>query len=142
MVILLETINITRTVNVKVKVTDTYKRKVMVEIQETIRRLDLELQHLEFHGKRMLVELEKNNPNGIPKAKEHIQLQKNKRLETKEKFTQSLKEIAGLAIGSEVLHSNVESPVEVRVGDDWNKVMGMEIVICDEKVIEIRPEKV
>jgi len=137
----MESIKINRPVHVKVKVTEGYKRQVAVEVQESIKRIDMELQHLEFQSRKILNGFEKQNTNGILKFKEKIKKEKQKRVETKEKLTQKVKEIAQLANGGEVLQGTMESIEEVKVGDNWNKVMGMEILLCDEEVIEIRPRK-
>jgi len=51
---------------------------------------------------------------------------------------EKLKEVGKLTPGEEVIHGRVESIVELKVGDDWNGVMGVEVVLEDGKVIEIR----
>ena len=136
-----EELTIKRSVLVKVKVTEGFKMNMAIEAQETIKKLDAELQHLDFQSKRMAAELEKKNPAGLPGAKQHIENEKQKRLQAKEKLTEQLRAIGKMAIGSEVVHGSLESFTQIKVGDDWGEVMGVEVVVCDGKIIEIRRNK-
>lgn len=131
-------LTVKRPVVVKVKVTEKFKNQMAAEIQETVRKLDAELQQLDFQIKRMVSELEKKNPAGIPAAKQQVETEKQKRIQAKGKLTEQLKNIGKIAIGSEVVQGTMESITEINVGDDWQDIMGVEIIICDNKIIEIR----
>ena len=111
------------------------------EIQEAVRKLDSESQQLDFQVKRMVAELEKKNPPGIPAAKQHVENEKQKRIQAKAKLTEQLKNVGIMAIGSEIVQGSLESVTEINVGDDWYEIMGVEIIVCDNKIIEIRRRK-
>ena len=128
-------------VTIKVIVTEDFKRKLASELQENLRKIESDLHYLEFQSKRMISELEKQNPQGIPAAKQHLDSQKNKRLEAKTQITERLKDIAKMAIGSEIVHSTVESIREIKVGDSWSDILGVEIIVRDEVIIEFREKK-
>ncbi len=131
-------LTIKRQVLVRVKVTEDFKKKMASEVQEAVKRLDAELQQLDFQVKRMAAELEKKNPAAIPAAKQHVENEKQKRVQAKAKLTEQLKNIGKMAIGAEVVQGTLESMTQINVGDDWNDIMGMEVVVCDNKIIEIR----
>jgi methyl coenzyme M reductase subunit D len=131
-------LTIKRPVVVKVKVTENFKNQMAAEIQETVRKLDAELQQLDFQIKRLVSELEKKNPAGIPAAKQQVESEKQKRIQAKGKLTDQLRNIGKIAIGSEVVQGTMESITEINVGDDWQDIMGVEVIICDNKIIEIR----
>ncbi|HBC92090.1 MAG TPA: hypothetical protein DCZ10_04080, partial [Pelotomaculum sp.] len=57
----MKAIHLIRPVLVKVKVTDAYKRAVAAEVQEALRRVELELQNLDFQERRLVPELEEKN---------------------------------------------------------------------------------
>jgi hypothetical protein len=138
----METLTIKRPVLVKVRVTENYKMLAAAEVQESIKKLELELQQLEFHSKRMLSELEKQNPQGVTAAKQHLEAQGKKRLENKHQLLGKLKEIGKWANGSEIVQGTLETITELKVGDAWSEVFGIEVVLCDDKIIEIRnPQK-
>jgi len=133
----MESIIIKRPVIVKVKVTELFKNRMAAEIQEAVKKLEAELQQLEFQSKRMIAELEKRNPAGIPAAKQHLEQEMQKRLQGRQKLTDQLKSIGKMAIGSEVVQGTLESTSELKVGDDWNEIMGVEVLVCDDRVIAI-----
>jgi len=131
-------LKIKRPVIVKVKVTEGFKARMAAEIQENIKRLDAEMQQLEFQVKRMAAELEKKNPQGIPAAKQHVENERQKRINAKNKLTEQLKNIGRIAIGAEVVQGSLESYTEINIGDNWEDIMGVEVLVCDNKIIDIR----
>lgn len=134
----MESLTLIRPVLVKVKVTEGYKKAAAVELQDAARRIELELQHLDFQEKRLVSELEKKNPQGIPAARQHLEQERRRRAESRQKLIDRLKEIGQLALGSEVVYGKMESPVEIKVGDDWRKILGAEIILQDGVVVAIR----
>lgn len=134
----MESLTLIRPVLVKVKVTEGYKKAAAAELQDAVRRIELELQHLDFQEKRLISELEKKNPQGVSAARQHLEQERQRRVENRQKLIDKLKEVGQLALGSEVIYGKMESPVELRVGDDWRSVLGVEIVLQDGIVIAIR----
>ena len=47
-------------------------------------------------------------------------------------------EIHRLAIGAEINQGTLERQVELKVGDDMNEILHVEVVVKDDKVIAIR----
>lgn len=134
----MDTINLIRPVLVKVKVTDDYKRAAAAKVQESLKRVELELQQLDFQERRLVPELEKNNPQGFAAARQRLDQERSLRQEKRRQLLDHLKGIGQLAPGTEVLFSKMESPVELKTGDEWSKVLGVEVIIQDGIVIEIR----
>lgn len=134
----MEKLTLIRPVLIKVKVTEGYKKAAAAELQEAVRRVELELQHLDFQEKRLVSELEKKNPQGIPAARQHLNQERQRRAESRQKLLDRLKEVGQLAIGSEVAYGKMESVVELKVGDDWRGVLGVEVVLQDGIVAAIR----
>lgn len=130
-------LTITRPVMVKVRITDSYKKNLAQELQQGAAKMELELQHLELQS-RKLQELAKKNPNGVENALAQLAQEKQKRLDTRQKLLDKIKEVGNLVNGIEIIHGKVESLVEVGIGDDWQKLMNAEIVIEDGKVVDIR----
>lgn len=133
-----EGLTIKRPVIVKVKVTENFKKEMRLELQEALVKVDAELQQIDFQLKRMLIELDKRNPNGIPSARQQVEIERQKRLQAKANLVEQQKNLEKIAIGSEVPQGSMESIVEINVGDDWRDIMGVEVVICDNNIIEIR----
>ncbi len=134
----MESLTVKRQVTVKAKVTDTFKKAAAAKIQETIKKLDLELANIEFQLKRTVAELEKLNPQGISAAKQHYEKEHDKRLRAKEQLTQEIKQLGKIPIGSEVVQGTLDNFTEIKVGDRWTDLFNVEIVVCDDQVTEIR----
>ncbi|WP_034638962.1 YlqD family protein [Desulfofalx alkaliphila] len=127
----MQSITITRPVVIKVRVTEEYKQLVAAELQRAVQRLDLELQQLDFYKKKLTRDAARQHL-------EQIDSQIKERLQKKQRLLDRIKEIGGLVPGTEVIHGRVESMVEIKVGDDWNQVMNVEILVENGKVLEIR----
>lgn len=123
---------------VKVKVTEDYKKKISAEIQQAVRQLDLQMQHFEFKARRVVAELEKQNPQSIPAARQQLEQERGRLLEARQKLMEKLKEVANLSPGEEVIQGQVQALVELQVGDNWQNLAGWEIVLEDNVVREIR----
>lgn len=133
----MEKIVVKRQIPVKAIVTEGLKRKLAADVQEAIKKLDLELQQLEFSLKKVQLEL-KADPQRLMAAQQQITTEIKKRQDTRNQLLAKLKEIGRLNVGEEVVQGLVEGLIEVQVGDRWDKVMHMEIVLKDNVVVEIR----
>jgi hypothetical protein len=125
-------------VTVKAKVTEQLKARLAAEIQDAIRKTDMELQQIDFHAKRALAEQAKLDAQGLTALRQQIDAEKGKRLEFKTHMTEKLKETAELELGSEIVQGNMERTVTVSVGDDLHAIMSAEILLEDGKIIAFR----
>lgn len=115
-----KSIIVTRPVVVRIRVTERYKTALLQQIEYSVRRLDLELQRLERPGAPQLAD------------------ERQKRIEARQKLVEQAQGVRRLQPGDEVLHGRVESLVRLAVGDDWQSVMGVEVLLEDGRVVEIR----
>ena len=125
-------------VTIKAKVTDELKRKMVAEIQDNIKKVDLEIQQVEFQGKRMLTEQAKVDAQGLPALRQQIDMERQKRLDFKNHLLQQLKETEAIENGSEVVQGKLERLVEIKVGDDMQSIMNAEILLEDGKIVAFR----
>lgn len=125
-------------VTIKAKVTEDLKARLAAEIQDGIKKADIELQQIEFHAKRVMAEQAKQDAQGLVALRQQIEEEKQKRFEFKNHMTEKLKETAQLEIGAEIVQGTMERFITVSVGDDLHKIMGSEILLEDGKVIAFR----
>jgi len=133
-----ERVTVTRPVIIKVVVTEDYKKGLAAQLRESLRRTEIELQRLEFEGRRQLMELEKHHPAGVAAARERLAQEKKKREELRQGLLEKLQLVVQLELGTEVVHGQLESLVEVAVGDSWRRLMAVEIVVRDGLIVAIR----
>jgi len=119
--------------------TDKMRSSLEEEYQNTIQRMEIELEQLEFQSKKMLQDSAKKGPEAYRIVHERLQKEGKSRKDKINHMKELQKQLRLLPEGSEMVHSQVESEVEVNVGDHWDKLMGKtEIIIEDGIVIEIR----
>ncbi|WP_027938161.1 YlqD family protein [Anaeroarcus burkinensis] len=125
-------------VTIKAKVTEELKQRLTAETEEALQGVELELQQIEFHAKRLLAEQAKQDAQGLVALRQQIEAEKQKRLEFKNEMLAKLKATQELELGSEIVRGQLERVVDVKVGDDLNKIMGSEILLEDGKVLAFR----
>ncbi len=134
----IENLTIKCPVTVKAKVTEDLKAHLAAEIQEAIKKADLELQQIEFHAKRMMAEQAKQDAQGLVGLRQQIDAERQKRLDFKNHMLEKLKETAQLEIGAEIVQGTMDRVVTVSVGDDLHKMMATEILLEDGKIVAFR----
>src|SRR5690606_18861133 len=107
----MESISLKRQVAIKAIVTETFKQQDTAEIQQALQQLDLNLQQLEFQGKRAIADMEKQtiSPAG-PQAqaqmnalKDSIEQERQRLLGGKQEMLQRLNMVSQLEMNSEFL---------------------------------------
>ena len=134
----MESITLKCPVTIKARVTEELKKTMAAEIQEGMKKAEMELQQIEFHAKRVLSEQAKLDAQGLIALRQQIEDEKQKRLEFKSHLTEKLKETAELEVGSEIVQGTLEQIVTVKVGDDLHKFMATEILLEDGKILAFR----
>lgn len=130
---------IRRPVQVKLILTESTRNRFLEEIEEQVKRLRMELEQLQFQGKKLLSDAQRRGPAAVEMVRERLAREERARRERIEALKAQAEQLRALPEGSEVLYTTVESDVEIRVGDDWNALMnGAEIVIKDGVVVAIR----
>jgi hypothetical protein len=133
-------------VTVKAKLTEKLKTRMLNDMDEAIKRAELEVQQLNIQEKRVLDENKPANPdvptpdeiNRIGAIQQQFGQEKQKRLQYRQETMSKREELDGLAIGAEIVQGTLERQVEVKVGDDMREIMNVEILVEDDKIVAIR----
>lgn len=134
----MSTITLKCPVTIKSKVTAALKEQMADEIKEAMAKIDMELQQIEFHAKRLMTEQVRSDVQGLTALRQQIDGEKQKRLELKNHMQEKLKETGQLEIGAEIVQGTMDQLVTVQVGDDLQKLMSREILLEDGKILAIR----
>ena len=114
------------------------EEQLVAEIKEAMAKIDMELQQIEFHAKRLMTEQVRSDVQGLTALRQQIDGEKQKRLELKNHMQDKLKETSQLEIGAEIVQGTMEQLVTVQEGDDLQKLMSREILLEDGKILAIR----
>lgn len=134
----MKTITLKCPVTVKSKVTDVLKEQLVAEIKKAMAKVDMELQQIEFHAKRLMTEQVRSDVQGLTALRQQIDGEKQKRLELKNHLQEKMKETSQLELGAEIVQGTMEQMVTVQEGDDLQKLMNREILLEDGKILAIR----
>jgi hypothetical protein len=134
----MKTITLKCPVTVKSKVTAVLKEQLVAEIKEAMAKVDMELQQIEFHAKRLMTEQVRSDVQGLTALRQQIDGEKQKRLELKNHLQEKMKETSQLELGAEIVQGTMEQMVTVQEGDDLQKLMNREILLEDGKILAIR----
>lgn len=124
-------------VAVKAKVTEDLKQKIIGDLQNTIKKMDLDLEQFEFQAKRALHQAA-NDLSMLPALREQIDIERNKRTAARNDAAAKLKRAEALEMGAEIGHGTLERTVEVAVGTNIDALMGAEILTEDGVIIAFR----
>ncbi|RIV21060.1 hypothetical protein D2Q93_10770 [Alicyclobacillaceae bacterium I2511] len=131
--------SIRQPVAVKFILTEDTKQQILTEQRRQIEQITASLEQLEQGGRQALEQAMAQGGDVAAKIKEQVEQQKQSHLQQREQLIQQIQQIQQMSIGTEVPNMNVETTVEVHVGDDWGKILlGSEVIVKDGIVHEIR----
>lgn len=126
-----------RPVTIKALVTDGLKQRLRADMQEAIKILEEETVRLDSEVKR--AQLMGNIPSQqLLQLNQVIQQEKAKRADRRAQLEDEMRAVDALPMGSEIVQGQAQSLTTVAVGDDLEAALGVEIVIRDGKITEIR----
>ncbi|HOK54290.1 MAG TPA: YlqD family protein, partial [Armatimonadota bacterium] len=109
------------------------------ELNKTLTRVEFASQQLDMQLRRYVPEVAKVDLEQAGRLRREIEGERQRHENMRAEIKERLDEVTGLEIGSEFEQGNVESYVDVAVGDNLiEKLSGAEIVIKDGIIQEIR----
>jgi len=142
-----DSIQLTRQVAIRTIVTENFKTQVSEEIARNLQQIETEMQQMEFRVKRAIADLEKkagaaataDDRAQIGNLRAQLETEKIRLNQLKEDMQGQSKALVELPIGSVVTQFTLESPIEVKVGENvFQKLEGGEILVKDGIVQEIK----
>ncbi|HYF95606.1 MAG TPA: YlqD family protein [Symbiobacteriaceae bacterium] len=130
-------IQILRPVTIKAKVTEGLKVRLANELHAAMQMIDDEMQQLESQVKRAQLTATISAQQQM-QLRQLVEQEKAKRADKKAQIHEELQAIQALPMGSEVVQGTAQSLATIDVGDDYDALVSLEVVVEDGKVIAIR----
>lgn len=128
-----------RPVIVKHVVTESFKDQVLDEIQRALEQVDGNLTQLDFQARRMIAELERQDPQRASQAREELRRERQRQETIREELQLKRRQIETLEDGSIFVAGSYDAPVVLEVGQHFGRRMSQaEIIVKDGIIIEIR----
>jgi hypothetical protein len=141
---MVDSIQLMRQIAVKAVVTENFKIQIGNELNRNLQQIDAELQQLEFKGKRAIADLEKKAGQApelrpqIEGVRGQVETERARLLQLKEEMQGQTRTVSELPLGSVVTQFNIETPIEVRIGENiFQRLEGGEILIKDGIIEQI-----
>lgn len=142
----MDMISLKMPVTIKAKLTEKLKAKIIGDLEEGIKRAELEVQQLSIQEKRVMQEnqpqdAEHPTPEEIQRfqaIQAHFGEERQKRLKYREEALARKEETEKLVLGAEIVQGTLERQVDVHVGDNMRDLMNVEVLVEDDKIIAIR----
>ena len=124
-------------VTIKAKLTEKLKESILEELENNIKRAELEIQQINIQERRVIDENKPDTetPEGAQQMQaiqQHFGMERQKRLEFRAQSLDKKEETEKLAIGAEIVQGTLERQVEMR------EIMNVEVLVEDDKIIAIR----
>ena len=142
----MDSISLKVPVTIKAKLTEKLKAKIINDLEEGIKRAELEVQQIDIQVKRVMQENQPENPDAptpdefqrLQAIQAHFGQERQKRLEYRAEALARKEETEKLVIGAEIVQGTLERQMEVHIGDDMREIMNVEVLVEDDKIIAIR----
>ncbi|MGV3465756.1 MAG: YlqD family protein [Heyndrickxia sp.] len=120
-----------QSVVVKQVLTENSKEKLLISYEEKKLMLQKECDQLRFELKK----LERTKKFPSASLKSHFEKEINIRQEKVKLIDFQIEQLEILPLGSELTEQTIQSIVEVKVGDDWNKLSNERMIIVKDGII-------
>jgi hypothetical protein len=128
-----------RTANIIALATEGLKSQLLAEVDAALDELHLQGQQLEFQQRRAIAELQKTNVHRLVEARKEMDDAKEKHDAMTRDLQEQRVQIEALEAETPVVRGQIETDVEIAVGDNLaQKLVPLEIIVRDDVVIEIR----
>jgi len=132
-------LTIRQPVAVKMILTEATKQQILMDCRRQIDRVTAEIDQIDTQGTQALEQALAQGGDAAQQIRARLDQERATRNQQREQLIQQIQTVQQLELGTEVQNMNVETSVEVRVGDDWAKVLrGAEIILKDGIVHDIR----
>lgn len=125
-------LQIIQTAVVKQILTENSKKQLLVHYETQKLQLQREISQLQFELKR----LEKTKSFSPGALKNNFDKEINNRLEKEKLLEFQIEQLHMLPLGSEIKEKEVQSLVEIKIGDIWDVRMGQPTIIIKDGIIE------
>ena len=135
-------VTIKRTVILRSIVTEKLKSELHEELQTAIMEIDTRITQLDIGTRAYITDLQRSNIQQAMAVKKQVEAEKAKQQDLREELNLRDKMVQELELEKEIVRGQLESQVEVNVGDNLAELLGgVEIVTKDDLVVDIRTIK-
>ncbi len=128
-----------RLANVVALLTEDLRAQLLSEVDAALDELHLQGQQMEFQQRRTIAELQRTNVHRLVEARKEMDEAKEKHDAMQRELVERRAQIEALSLETPVARGQIETQVELGVGDNLaQKLAALEVIVRDDVIVEIR----
>jgi hypothetical protein len=136
-------INVIRKVLIRSIVTEKLKTVLGQEIEGNLHSLEEEYKRFHAHREGYVAQCREKDVKPDYELMKKMAIEEEKFNGSRVQLSHKLEEVKSLAIDSEYAHGTVDSPVTIKVGDNWHTQMtGFSVLLEDGMVKDIQEQEI
>ncbi len=114
----MDSIDVKRPIMLKVIMTPDFRKQLIDEAKETIKRIDENLKAIEESGVKQIAEIQEKDPDRAHKMKVQMEQDRDRLFQMKAELDWKIKEVENVDDGAELPFRVFEGSVTIKIGDD------------------------
>ncbi|PCJ19355.1 MAG: hypothetical protein COB02_08175 [Candidatus Cloacimonadota bacterium] len=136
-------LNVIRKVLVRSVVTEKLKTVLGQEIEGNLHNLQEDYKRFQAHREGYLAQCKEKDVKPDYELMKKMAIEEEKFNGSRVQLSQKLQEIQSLVLDSEYAHGTVDSPVSIKVGDNWHTQMtGFSVLLEDGIVKDVQEQEI
>lgn len=134
----MDSVNIMVPVNIKAKLTEKLKNRMIERMEEDLRNIDLELQQIDFEEQKAAGQIPQDDFQQMQMMRAHFGQVREERQNVRAQIAGQLETTKKLVLGAEIVQHQTNRIVELKIGDNIRDIHNLEVLVEDDVVVAIR----
>ena len=124
-----------RPVIVKHVVTEPFKQKTLADIDGTLDQIETNLAQIDFQGRQMVAELEKEDRHQATQMREELKRERVRQEQMRIELVAKKAQVESLQLETVFTSGSYDAPVQLEIGDTWSEKMSQIVIVVKDDTI-------
>ena len=134
----MDSVNILVPLNIKAKLTEKLKKRMVDGMEADLNNIELELQQIDIEEKKAAGQIPPEDIRQMQAMRAHFGQMREERLNVRAQISEQLATPKKLVLGAEIIQHQTNRVVELKIGDNIRDIHNLEVVVEDDVVVAIR----
>ena len=134
----MDSVNILVPLNIKAKLTEKLKKRMVDGMEADLNNIELELQQIDIEEKKAAGQIPPEDIRQMQAMHAHFGQMREERLNVRAQISEQLATTKKLVLGAEIIQHQTNRVVELKIGDNIRDIHNLEVVVEDDVVVAIR----
>ena len=134
----MDSVNILVPLNIKAKLTEKLKKRMVDGMEADLNNIELELQQIDIEEKKAAGQIPPEDIRQMQAMCAQFGQMREERLNVRAQISEQLATTKKLVLGAEIIQHQTNRVVELKIGDNIRDIHNLEVVVEDDVVVAIR----